>query len=54
MGEFGWPPGAGANVIAYAVEKGIKTIDSDCVKGATEAVTTIPTGDFSEGVDEAL
>lgn len=45
---------AGANVIAYAVEKGITTIDSDCVKGATEAVTTIPTGDFSEGVDEAL
>jgi hypothetical protein len=43
-----------ANVISYAVEKAVTTIDATCVKSASEAVTTIPSADFSEGVDGAL
>ncbi len=44
----------GANVILYAVEKGLTQIDADCVKAAAEASTQAAMPDLTEGIDGAM
>ena len=43
-----------ANVVLYAVEKGVTLIDADCVKAAAEANTQATMPDLTEGIDGAM
>ena len=43
-----------ANIVLYAVEKGLTLIDADCVKAAADANTQATMPDLTEGIDGAM
>ncbi len=40
--------------LSYTVDNGTTVIDAECAKAAGELKTETATGDFAEGIDDAL